>query len=163
MIHAAVRQLLLEFVAGVFDALASGLNVVDANAGVAKAAVRLLAAWLGDRRDLCVVGDVSQAIYGFAGADASFLEEFDRHFPGGEHITLHYNCRSTPQVVRAAAAVLGRILVEAIVGLDASLPDGLITVVPVPLHAKKRAQALHRPGRAGHWDRPRRLPTRGWR
>jgi DNA helicase II / ATP-dependent DNA helicase PcrA len=70
--------------------------------------VRLVAAWLGDRRDLCVVGDVAQAIYGFAGADASFLEEFDRHFPGAEHIALHYNYRSTPQVVRAAAAVLGR-------------------------------------------------------
>jgi DNA helicase-2/ATP-dependent DNA helicase PcrA len=70
--------------------------------------VRLVAAWLGDRSDLCVVGDVSQAIYGFAGADASFLEEFDRHFPGAERITLHYNYRSTPQVVRAAASVLGR-------------------------------------------------------
>jgi len=31
----------------------------------------LLRAWLGDRSDLCVVGDPDQAIYGFAGADAS--------------------------------------------------------------------------------------------
>jgi DNA helicase-2/ATP-dependent DNA helicase PcrA len=70
--------------------------------------VRLVAAWVGDRRDLCVVGDTAQAIYGFAGADAGFLDEFDRHFPGGERIELQYNYRSTPQVVRAAAAVLGR-------------------------------------------------------
>lgn len=70
--------------------------------------VRLVAAWAGDRTDLCVVGDVAQAIYGFAGADAGFLDEFDRHFPGGERIELKYNYRSTPQVVRAAAAVLGR-------------------------------------------------------
>lgn len=30
---------------------------------------RLLSLWLGERRDLCVVGDPSQTIYSFAGAD----------------------------------------------------------------------------------------------
>ena len=37
---------------------------------------RLLELWLGDRRDLCVVGDASQTIYSFAGADARFLLDF---------------------------------------------------------------------------------------
>jgi DNA helicase-2/ATP-dependent DNA helicase PcrA len=69
--------------------------------------VRLVAAWLGDRRDLCVVGDPAQAIYGFAGADPSFLDEFGLHFPGGTSVRLAVNYRSTPQVVRTAAAVLG--------------------------------------------------------
>ena len=41
---------------------------------------RLLELWLGDRRDLCVVGDASQTIYSFAGADARYLLEFaSRH------------------------------------------------------------------------------------
>jgi ComF family protein len=44
------------------------------------------------------------------------------------------------QQVRPAAAVLGRMLAEAITGLDATLPAGEIVVVPVPLHARKRAQ-----------------------
>jgi ComF family protein len=44
------------------------------------------------------------------------------------------------QQVRPAAGVLGRMLAEAIAALDATLPDGEITVVPVPLHARKRSQ-----------------------
>jgi DNA helicase-2/ATP-dependent DNA helicase PcrA len=86
-------------------------------------AVRLLAAWIGTGNDLCVVGDVAQAIYGFAGADASFLERFDEHFPGGTHVTLHYNYRSTPQVVRAAASVLGRDHATRAVRADGPVPN----------------------------------------
>jgi ComF family protein len=44
------------------------------------------------------------------------------------------------QQVRPAAGVLGRILAETITRLEATLPPGLITVVPVPLHVQKRAQ-----------------------
>lgn len=44
MLHAAVGELLLELVAGVLDALARGLDVVDGDADVAEAAVRLLVA-----------------------------------------------------------------------------------------------------------------------
>jgi ComF family protein len=44
------------------------------------------------------------------------------------------------QQVRPAAGVLGSILAETITRLEATLPPGLITVVPVPLHVQKRAQ-----------------------
>jgi ComF family protein len=44
------------------------------------------------------------------------------------------------QQVRPAAAVLGRMLAETIAGFEATLPDGQIAVVPVPLHPRKRAQ-----------------------
>jgi DNA helicase-2/ATP-dependent DNA helicase PcrA len=68
---------------------------------------RLLRAWLGDRRDLTVVGDPDQAIYGWNGADASYLERFADHHPGAEVIRLDHTYRSTPQILRAAATVLG--------------------------------------------------------
>lgn len=44
------------------------------------------------------------------------------------------------QQVRPAAGVLGRMLAEAIVGLETTLPAGEIAVVPVPLHVRKRTQ-----------------------
>jgi DNA helicase-2/ATP-dependent DNA helicase PcrA len=67
----------------------------------------LLKAWLGDRTDLCVVGDPNQAIYAWNGADADYLVNFDRHFPGGGSVELRRNYRSTPQILAAASAVLG--------------------------------------------------------
>ena len=67
---------------------------------------RLLRGWLGDRVDLSVVGDGDQAIYGFAGADPTYLTEFGGLFAGASVVRLGTNYRSTPQVVSAAAAVL---------------------------------------------------------
>lgn len=67
---------------------------------------RLLQGWLGDRPDLCVVGDCDQAIYGFAGADPEYLTKFGDLFGGASVVRLATNFRSTPQVVSAAAAVL---------------------------------------------------------
>ncbi|MGH8979378.1 MAG: UvrD-helicase domain-containing protein, partial [Acidimicrobiia bacterium] len=69
--------------------------------------IRLLRAWLGDRSDLCVVGDPAQAIYTFAGADAGPLTEFARHFPGGALVRLDRNYRSSPQIVAVAEGALG--------------------------------------------------------
>jgi DNA helicase-2/ATP-dependent DNA helicase PcrA len=69
--------------------------------------VRLLRAWLGDRRDLSVVGDAAQAIYAFAGADAAPLTEFRAHFAGGRTVSLAYNYRSSASIVAIAEAALG--------------------------------------------------------
>jgi ComF family protein len=44
------------------------------------------------------------------------------------------------QQVRPAATVLGRRLGDSVAALEASLPDGAIQVVPVPLHPRKQAQ-----------------------
>jgi len=69
---------------------------------------RLLRAWLGDRVDLCVVGDPNQAVYAWNGADPMLLTEFPRHFAGAEVLRLDHNHRSTPQVVSIAVAALGQ-------------------------------------------------------
>ncbi|HUF84668.1 MAG TPA: ATP-dependent DNA helicase UvrD2 [Acidimicrobiia bacterium] len=79
---------------------------VDEFQDVNPAQLRLLRGWLGDRSDLCAVGDADQAIYGFAGADPDYLTDFARHFPGATVVRLGSNYRSSPQVVAAAAGLL---------------------------------------------------------
>jgi DNA helicase-2/ATP-dependent DNA helicase PcrA len=62
----------------------------------------LLDAWLGDRDDLCVVGDPHQVIYSFTGATPSYLTGFTAEFPGATVVRLVRDYRSTPQVVAVA-------------------------------------------------------------
>lgn len=79
---------------------------VDEFQDVTPAQLRLLRGWLGDRNDLCVVGDADQSIYGFAGADPDALERITEIFPRATTVALRTNYRSTTQVVRTARAVL---------------------------------------------------------
>ena len=62
----------------------------------------LLEAWLGDRDDLCVVGDPNQVIYSFTGATPSYLTGFTAEFPAATVVRLVRDYRSTPQVVAVA-------------------------------------------------------------
>lgn len=67
---------------------------------------RLLELWLGERRDLCVVGDASQTVYSFAGADASYLLGFARRFPDARSFRLERNYRSDGPVLAVANALM---------------------------------------------------------
>ncbi len=67
---------------------------------------RLLELWLGDRQDLCVVGDASQTIYSFAGAQQRYLLEFERRFPDATVVRLERNYRSHPPILAAANALM---------------------------------------------------------
>ncbi|MGW5878522.1 ATP-dependent DNA helicase UvrD2 [Nocardiopsis terrae] len=68
----------------------------------------LLDAWLGDRDDLCVVGDPSQTIYSFAGASPEYLTGFANRYPHATVVRLVRDYRSTPQVVRVANHVIAQ-------------------------------------------------------
>ena len=66
----------------------------------------LLKLWLGDRDDLCVVGDPSQTIYSFTGARSDFLIDFPRDFPTATTVRLVRCYRCTPQIVSLANGVI---------------------------------------------------------
>ena len=65
----------------------------------------LLDAWLGDRNDICVVGDPNQTIYSFTGASSSFLSTFSSRFENATVVELTRNYRSTQQIVAFANKV----------------------------------------------------------
>lgn len=122
---------------------------VDEFQDVNPAQFRLIRLWLGDRRDLCVVGDDDQAVYGFTGADAGYLVHFARHFPGAGVVRLEENYRSTPQVLAAAHAVLpgGARRKKP---LRPTLADGPVPTVSAYASDRDEATALSRQLQAAH-------------
>jgi DNA helicase-2/ATP-dependent DNA helicase PcrA len=137
--------------------------VVDEFQDVSPLQHRLLKLWLGDRTDLCVVGDANQTIYTFAGASSSYLLGFERDHPGAEIVRLERNYRSAPQVLDLAnrlmrgrpgaldlrSATVGRGVVPEPVGYDddAAEAAGIAEAVVAELAAgiaPEQIAVLHR-------------------
>ncbi len=83
----------------------------------------LLERWLGERDDLCVVGDDYQSIYAFTGASPEHLLAVPDRFSHATVVRLEENYRSSPQVLE-----LANLLVPLLGGAEKVLrpvrPDG---------------------------------------
>ena len=79
---------------------------VDEYQDVSPLQQRLLNAWLGNRDDICVVGDAAQTIYTFAGATSQFLLNFTQRYPKAPVVRLTRGYRSTPEIIETANRIL---------------------------------------------------------
>ena len=79
---------------------------VDEYQDVSPLQQRLLNLWLGNREEICVVGDAAQTIYSFAGATSNFLLNFKNRFPNAQVFRLSTGYRSTPEIINSANKIL---------------------------------------------------------
>lgn len=61
---------------------------------------------VGERNNICVVGDVDQNIFSWRGADIAHLLTFEKSFPNAKVVLLEQNYRSTKTIIAAANDVI---------------------------------------------------------
>ena len=76
--------------------------VIDEYQDVSPLQHDLVRLWMGERNDLCVVGDASQTIYSFAGATPEYLLGFQAAYDDAVVVRLEQNYRSTPGIIESA-------------------------------------------------------------
>ena len=80
--------------------------LVDEYQDTNHAQFRLVSALASGHRNLFVVGDEDQSIYGWRGASMENMLEFEQAFPGAATLRLEQNYRSTGNILKAANAVI---------------------------------------------------------
>lgn len=78
----------------------------------------------GHWNNVCVVGDFSQSIYSWRGADYRNLIKFKNDFPGTQTFSLSQNYRSTQKILDAASAVIAKNTSHPVLSLWTENPDG---------------------------------------
>jgi DNA helicase-2/ATP-dependent DNA helicase PcrA len=77
-------------------------------------------------RNVTVVGDDAQCIYGFRGAAIENIRGFSARWPGATTLPLQLNYRSTPEICALANATMARAREESSTRLRALRPSGML-------------------------------------
>jgi DNA helicase-2/ATP-dependent DNA helicase PcrA len=82
--------------------------LVDEFQDVNEAQYRWLQLLVAPHRNLCVVGDTDQSIYGFRGSHMTIFQRFQEDFPEARQIKLEQNFRSSQCILAAASSVIAQ-------------------------------------------------------
>ena len=80
--------------------------LVDEYQDTNRAQFELLTLLANEHKNICVVGDDDQSIYGWRGAEVSNILDFENTFSSCRVFTLEKNYRSTQEILNAATAVV---------------------------------------------------------
>ncbi len=83
----------------------------------------------GKWKNICVVGDFSQSIYSWRGADFQNLSKFTKDFPSTQTFALSQNYRSTQKILDGASSVIKHNTTHPVLSLWTENPDGEDIVV----------------------------------
>jgi DNA helicase II / ATP-dependent DNA helicase PcrA len=93
-----------------------------------------------EHRNVMVVGDDDQSIYGWRGADIRNILDFERHFPDAHVVRLEENYRSTPQILEVANSAISVNQGRKGKTLRATLPGGEIPTVVATYDERDEAE-----------------------
>lgn len=85
---------------------------------------RVMKQLAGEKKNLFVVGDDDQSIYGFRGAKPEMMKRFLADFPGCERFQLEKNYRSSGNIVKAAGKVIAENQDRLVKKIEAVRDDG---------------------------------------
>jgi len=121
--------------------------------------LELVSLLVGDNcPNICVVGDDDQSIYGWRGAEAANLLEFERHFPDPEVIKLEQNYRSTDVILSVANRLISNNSRRRVKNLWSDSKDGesvrILSAADDKTEAEFIADEIHASGPQSSKGRP---------
>lgn len=91
-------------------------------------------------RNICVIGDIDQAIYGWRGADFRNIINFERDFPEVKSVVFEENYRSTKNILEAAAKVIEKNKMRKEKKLSATRGEGAVISLFEAMNEKEEAE-----------------------
>ncbi len=103
---------------------------------------RLAKLLTGNRKNICVVGDVDQSIYSWRGADFRNLLKFEEDYPNAKVVLLEENYRSSKNILFAANEIIKKNVERHDKKLFTNKPDGELIGLLIGLDEKEEAQLV---------------------
>jgi superfamily I DNA/RNA helicase len=116
--------------------------MVDEYQDTNAAQFKLVYALTREHRNLCVVGDDDQSIYGWRGAEISNLLDMEKYFPEVQVVKLEQNYRSTTTILNAANAVIKHNIRRRPKGLWSEKGDGSLIALWTFAHEEEEARTV---------------------